>query len=98
MLPRMKKHKPAPKIYLILEASAGALFGYTMYAYQRSDQGLGLMPEIAIPSGIIGGLVVFGLSHAMTLQLMPRNRKKVLVAFNLTLLMMAFFFNHNSGG
>ena len=84
-----------PFFHIILEASAGTLFGYTMYAYQKAGRGSGVMEEMAIPSGIIAGLIVFGLGHAMTSELMPRNRLKVLIAFNVTLVMMAVLFERS---
>jgi len=73
------------RYYLILEAVAGTLFGYSMYTHLSSVDTLATLRHTAIPSAIVGGLFVFGLSHVMTIKLMPRNRIRMLLAFILTL-------------
>jgi hypothetical protein len=79
-----------PKFFLLLEALAGVLFGYTMYVYQQADEGAS---AAAWSSGLVGGLVVFGLSHAMTKQLQPSNRLRLLIALNVTLAGLLLFAN-----
>ena len=50
------------RYYLILEAVAGTLFGYSMYTHLSSVDTLATLRHTAIPSAIVGGLFVLTLT------------------------------------